>query len=361
MKKPLSYFVYFKGNVKKTLSLIITIAFSILLIGNNHMFIANSLETGSKVITQFEKFTFIDGYEEVVPIEFLDKLEDNEDIERIIPVDISIVEYRGVTIASYGTNYYANREDIVYLLNLLDINYETNNIPLNDSKQIILNDNLIKNNEYEIGDIIGEEKDLELTNRFKSNYLVGFIPKTMGETNTKYLVIPRENKLDEVNKFISSNVPNNIKIVDNKQLDDTIDVVMGDVKNLFDIITIIILLSVGIGLGISSYVHYFQRRKEFGTLNSLGYSHKKILKRINKEILLTSLISLIIGLLLLSVEMYLMNQMFLLKLGLPPFKIDIEMFTRIIIIPLFTAVFSLVPTWVLLKKVDSVSIIEGES
>ncbi|QVK18483.1 FtsX-like permease family protein [Mycoplasmatota bacterium] len=367
MKEPLSFHQYFKGNIKKVSSLIISIIFSILLIGSIHMFLINSIDLAKMVSNQYHFYTFIDTEGNTID----EKVYQNPDIERIIPVIIDVVPFQGMAINSNGEILLMDREDIIYLMHILKIDFKEKFVPENDLNQLILDEKLIKNNDFKTGSSIDSKQPLIMNIGFKSNYLIGFLPVSEVELNIHftskddtrnkgYIIVPKKSKFDEVNQYLKENVNSNFNVVDKNYYDSIVENVTDDVENLFNIVTFIVLISIGVGLGISTYVHYFQRRKEFGVLSSLGYSDKKILFRINKEIYYTSLSALLISLLLLLLEKSLINIFLLNPKGIPGFELNVQLFMRIIVIPLFTSVFSLVPTWILLRKIDCVSIIEGE-
>ncbi|ERJ11684.1 FtsX-like permease family protein [Haloplasma contractile] len=364
MLKPLSYLTYFKGNIKKSMSLILSIAFSIVLLGSIHMFITNSINTGTIVSRQSERYTIINGVEKPISEFYLNKIKGNEDIDQVIPVEREFIEYMGVAIAGSCHYYKLNREDIIYLMDVLGIDYDNSQIPLNDSNKLIIHQDILVNNDLDIQDTYEETIDhnlLTIDLTFQGDYLVGFVPKTIdrNERHNTYIVIPKEGKLEEVNHFLNSEADTNIAVQDVTFWEEIYDRILGDVNNLFDIITVVVVIIIGIGLGISTYVHYFQRRKEFGILLSIGYKHRSILMRINKEILITSVLSFVLGLSILLIELTIMNYFIISDEGLPLFEVDLALLSKICFIPLFTSVFSLVPTWVLLKKIDSISIIEG--
>lgn len=365
MNKPLSYIQYFKGNMKKVLSLIITIVFSIFLIGNIHMFLNNSIETGEMISYQYDYYTFVDTSGETI------ELNNKDLIDLVIRVKGDMVLFQGMAINSNVEILIMDREDIIYLVNLLDIEINRESIPQNNQKQLILNNKVINNNNFTMDTEVKNDPLMKLVKGFDSKYLMGFVPTSKEEINTfytkkglnqnnGYIIVPKAGKLTEMNLYLKTNLNRDFKIYDINYWDIVIESAMGDVDRLFNIITVIVLISIGIGLGISTYVHYFQRRKEFGLLSSIGYSDQKILLSISKEIVYTSILAFIISLLLLIIGKELINLILLIPEGIPVFRLDESLFSRIIVIPLFITVFSLIPTWILLKKIDSVSIIEGE-
>jgi len=366
MKKPLSYLQYLKGNIKKVLSLVISIIFSILLIGSIHMFLTNSIDLAKDTNIQYQYLTVV----ETNGLPLGEEIYKNPNIKKIIPIVRDYILFQGMAINSSADIFYTDRDSIIYLMSLLEIDYHEDSIPENDLNHLILDDKLMINNKFQLGEVI-KSNQVIIQDGFKSDYLLGFIPTShvqldelytdeITERNHGFIIIPETGKFNEMNEYLKLNVDPTYKVLDKIFWDKGIKNTTGDVELLFNIVSTIIIFSIGIGLGISSYVHYFQRRKEFGVLSSLGYSDKKILLRINKEIFYTSITAFFISVLLLLLEQYLINSVLMIPRGIPGFELDGQLFTRILVIPLFTSVFSLIPTWVLLRKIDSVSIIEGE-
>jgi hypothetical protein len=359
MRKPLSYLEYYRGNKKKTLSLIISIAFSVFLIGSIQMFLNNVITSGKGTIHQYEYFTLVESREEPLESSFVEKLRNNKDIERVIPAQKLIVQFNGLATNTAADCYIMDSENISFLVELLKIDMDKGSMPQNSDKGLLLSSSLVKNNKLKINDEIKGGGGIKLSGEFQSRFLTGLAAGDMDSYSNGLLIVPKEGKLEEVNKFIRVHSSDSTTVTDLEYLNRLMDNVMGDVAQLFNIVTVIVLFSIGIGLGISTYVHYYQRRKEFGVMSSIGYTHRSILLRINKEILVTSFAAFMVGILLLCIEMLLMNKLLLDNAGTPLFRLSLDIITRASIIPLFTSAFSLIPTWVLLKKIDSISIIEG--
>lgn len=357
MNKPLSYIEYFKGNKKKIFSLVISIVFSIILIGNIELFFSNSLETGYKIAEPYNHFTQILCRKGPIDEEFIKTLSENDHIERVIPVEMDLIRYYGLAINSTTNYYFMDKEDIMYVMDKLNIKVHKKLIPNENEQKLILSERLEKNNELKAGNKVN--KQVEFFKGFKSDLLIGFVPKKMEQPMNSYIVFPKEGKLKEVNTFIHSINKGDLEIKDTKLANKSMKYLLEDTNKVFKIVSIIALLIIGIGLGISSYVHYFQRRKEFGIMSSIGYTHKKIIMKINKEIILSSVIGFIMGMFILFIEMVIINGCILNKIGAPPMKITLSFFSNILVIPLFASVFSLIPIWILLKRIDSISIIEG--
>ena len=127
----------------------------------------------------------------------------------------------------------------------------------------------------------------------------------------------------------------------------------------FSSVQLIITITCAIATGVTTYLHYYNRRKEIGILKAIGYSDKKILFRISKEIIISSAIALVISILLINLFVLGMNKFLAVPRGYFLFQFDISMLSSMTIIVLAIMIFSLVPTWILLKSVDKISLIEG--
>ena len=343
------------GNKKKTISLVITIAFSILLIGSIHLFLENTKKSATQYTYQYEYFSVIFHSDQAIPEDKLQEIINHDSVKRLIPIKRLHVPHKGIGITTMTHSYALSREDALYLIHLLNIDATVPEL----ENQMILSKNIVKNNQYQEGQFIFEDEPIQYHSSFESDYLIGFVLSTIDAPNS-YIIIPEENRLREVNQFLSTHHDNQYTVIHIDNMNQIIDDVLGDVDILTRIITIIIIISVGIGLGISTFVHYYQRRKEFAVLSSIGFSHKKILMKISSEIVFICFLGLVGGFLLLGIEIVLINRLILMNAGVHLYQLDGGLFGKMIIIPMFSFVFSLIPTSMLLKKIDTISIIEGE-
>ncbi|MFZ5985818.1 MAG: FtsX-like permease family protein [Bacillota bacterium] len=128
---------------------------------------------------------------------------------------------------------------------------------------------------------------------------------------------------------------------------------------LVAIVGAMVVIVLGITLANLSYMQYYQRRREFGLLNAVGYTKHHILKKILAETSFIGIISSVSGFLISILSIILFNVVIWLPKGdeMPLWKPMQALF--IMILPLVVCIESILPALKLLKRFDSISIIEG--
>lgn len=373
MKKPLSYYIYFKNNKKKTLGMILSIAFSILLIGVIQMFSDNTSDTYYRDLTKLNYVSIISSTKGSLPKETMESIENNSTVDKLIMVNTYY--YNMVNIiggfSSY-TGYYMDQSDIAVLMDRMSMTLNEGNPLKNDDKKIIINSNLARARVKSIGGYMGNEVSnmdyfkgkYEISGIIKSDNIISFIAKSKeniasnNDQFQQYLLLPKEGKLGEMNSFLKELPKGNTRLLTYEDMLQEKKADEEGINTIFNILIIIIIVVLSVSLGNSSYIHYFQRRKEFGLLKAIGQSGDKIILRMIKEIGISSALGLAVGLLLLLIFKGIGNTFYTYPKGLSLFQINMQLIPKIISIPLFICIFSIIPVSRLLVKIEPISIIE---
>jgi ABC-type antimicrobial peptide transport system permease subunit len=376
MLKPLSYFRYYKSHKKKTLGIILSIAFSILIIGIIQAYTEDMIATSLSGGIQYEYLSNIGAYKDIINEDILNRIKNNEYVDKVIPVTyFGYAKINNIGLDNSFTGYFMDESDINFALERMGIKFTKGTIGTNDSDNIIVNEQLARARNITLGGYFGRKiNSYDYVNgKYKVTGIMGgdseiaFIPtsqKTIEENKNEakqYVVFPKKGKLTEMNNFLESIYKGNFHLTDYSSVAKDNGNGIEDFNNIFNLLIIVNIVVLSVALGNSSYVHYFQRRSEFGMLKALGYERKYIILRMIKEICISSTIGFIIGFLLLCGFIKLNNVFMNYPMGLALMKIDYSLIPRIIAIPLFISVFSIIPISRLLVKVEPISIIERMS
>ncbi|MBZ9685597.1 ABC transporter permease [Clostridium estertheticum] len=373
MNKPLSYYLYFKSNKKKTLGMVLSIAFSILLIGVIQMFSDNMSDTYYRNLTKLNYISTISSTKGRLPKETMESIKNNSTVDKLIIVNTYRYSIVNIIGASAGyTGYYMDEKDIPVLMDRMGMKLNDGTLLKNDEKKIIINSNIARATDRDIGGYMGNEVSnmdnfkgkYEIKGIIKGDNIISFIAKSKekiasnNEQFEEYLLLPKEGKLEEMNSFLKGLPKDNIKlltyqdILQERKSDDE------GMNTIFNILIIIIILVLSVSLGNSSYIHYFQRRSEFGLLKAIGQGEDKIILRMIKEISISSALGLAVGLMLLLIFKGIGNTFYTYPKGLSLFQINVQLIPKIIAIPIFICIFSIIPVSRLLVKIEPISIIE---
>ena len=373
MKKPLSYYLYFKSNKKKTLGIILSIALSILLIGVIQMFSDNTTDTYYRDLTKLNYVSTISSTKGSIPKETMESIKNNSTVDKIIMVNTYYYSMANIIggFSSY-TGYYMDEKDIPVLMDRMSMSLNEGNNLKNDEKTIIINSNIARARAKSIGGYMGNE--VSTMDYFKGEYkingivegdnIISFIAKSQeniasnNEQFQQYLLLPKEGKLDEMNSFLKQLPKDNIRLVTYEDMLQEKKADEEGLNTIFNILIIIIIVVLSVSLGNASYIHYFQRRKEFGLLKAIGQSGDKIILRMIKEISISSALGLAVGLILLLIFKGIGNAFHTYPKGISLFQINMQLIPKIIAIPIFICIFSIIPVSRLLVKIEPISIIE---
>lgn len=375
MLRPLSFFTYAKHNKRKISGMITSIALSVLLIGVIELYANNMNDTYDRGNIQFNYISYIESTKNDIPRDITDRIKNSGLVENMIPVnEHEYMIWNVIGSDTHYNGYYADEKDIELMMDKMKLKLMQGSIPKNGEKKILINENIARSKKLKIGDYMGRdvrEDDYYIPGKYqvcgiiKGDNIVSFISVERQSIENKmlqqyqaYILIPQKGKLQKLNSFLSTIPKKNIRIVDYEQTERSEKSERDNFNIIFNLLTIVMIVVLSVSLGNSSYVHYFQRRKEFGLLLSIGCRKYKILSRIFKEICISCFIGFAAGFLILYGFKTLENIYCIYPKGLSPFIIKGDFITRILSIPLFICIFSLIPVSRLLSKIEPISIIE---
>lgn len=356
MKRPLSYSTYFFGNKKAVLRYITTLIITVSILAVTKIIISNASEELNQNVEGNNYFIEIYTSDEI-SMDIINRLKNLEEVESIIPTKSIKADYVAFAAVPDFKIYHMSQDNIIKMLTTLKIPYELENIYNLNENEALIGERIRKNKNLLKEDKIIKGSKLKYKDSINTNLLIGFTPKEFRDGSNEYIFIPKQGQMDEMVKKIKDIVPSNYKF-------EGVDLTVRELSNknaqdTFNIVKIILTIACAITTGVSSYLHYFNRKGEIGILKALGYSDKNIIARITKEIIISTVIALIISIILMNFTVYLMNLFLAEPKGYLSFAFNISMISEIFIVVLSIVLFSLIPIWVLLKSVDKISLIEG--
>jgi putative ABC transport system permease protein len=364
MKKPLSYATYFKGNKKVSTMYILTLIIAILILGITKIILAstdNEMSVTihqSEIITELHIINYSDENSMHDNMGIINRIKAIDSVESILPAKEVNLPFRYFIGASNQCNYFMKKDDAVKLLNALGVNYSKKDLPEEEEKKAFISERAVKNAGLDIGDKINKNIDATIDKTFVSDFIISVIPTQIPDYSDEYIIIPKSGKLSQMNSEIKNIINSNFELVDNKKVKDDIGMMQKSANDTFFIVLIIISFACSITTGITTYIHYYNRRKEIGIMKAIGYSDKKVVARITKEVTVSTSIALIIAIVLIVTAINILNVCIAQTNGFVPFEFDFGLFSNIIIIPVFMGMFSLVPTWIMLQTIDKMTLIQ---
>ena len=368
--KPLSALRYIVNNKKRSISMILAIAVSVMLILVFQIVFYGVTESAKMTtLGRFEKLSIIGpGDKGVISDSVITELYDSPLIEEMISTQSATTDYYHFFGNLNIPVYSLNKEDLQYVLKALDMKLKEGRLPDTDKQEIIVDEMLLRNKGKKLGDYIGKEVDKgeRLDGKYKivgvveGNCIIGFsaIGNKQEIQNSIILLYPKEGRLNELNKQLEKIAPSDAQY---NSLDKASELLNKDTELTEDastVIVIVIMVIMSFAAGNSSYAQYFSRRFEFSTLQSLGYTRLKILLRAACEILFTNMLGFLLGLILTVLSALCLKLHIYDPNGYPFILADWVGVIKAAIVPLCTIVFSLIPAWWTLSKTDQIEAME---
>ncbi len=373
---PLSVIHYYKNNKKRFLSIYISVILSVILLYTLQMVIFSMYRTGSKVAIEPKKY-----YSTVAPKgellnEFIiDNISQIEGVQKVIPCVFDVTTIHAGIGVNYSTTILSIKmESIVEMLDLMKLHVCEGRLPEN-KYEILLHKHVAANKNLSIGDSIGRmvsktetlPGSYHITGIIDGSSLVSFAPiESYIETyHLPYeyiyggLVLPKENSLKQMNENLDAMMPINYQI-------DTLTVQMDWQKEyttkfniLLSVANIFIILIVSSCIGFLFYIYFSQRRSEFGLLWAIGFSRQKVINRAFAEVNFINLLGFVSGILISILIGLFLNYIYFTPIGDSLQIVDLKYVLGAAGTPVFVTLFSLIPIWRSLKKLDPISIIDG--
>lgn len=256
--------------------------------------------------------------------ELADKLKKQEGIKQVFYVEIAYCNINPVVGDMLFEVPLVDVEDISILLEHMDAELIEGRLPQNPG-EVVLDDATMKNNQYKIGEYMGEENYLEtlkIVGSLKCKYYFGCgIPSDDTPIPQKMIVTLSDGNVKDMTKLLKNsgiNVRDTYDTVIDYQWGQEYhkteieDVVKYSVKYVY--LGIIILLFISL---LIVYITYLRdRHNEWCLYCSIGYSRKSIYNSILRELLLTFVTAIAIGSLIIAVSVFVLDYNMIRPMGI---------------------------------------------
>lgn len=369
--KPLSVSKYIKNNKKSYITSIIAIALSIILGYGVECFIESIAESSySSQIKPLEKaFTVSRTNDREISLEYIDNLKKSNFVEKSIPTKISYAKYSTQGSVSSVRIFSILPEDREYFMNEYDITLEKGSLPEEGQKEIAIDARVAVNNNVSIGDSLGDSK---IVGVLSSEYFLSLSSyastadevsryKGISKDNllkNEMLIFPNEDKRDDLDELISGFSKKDVNYSILSEGIEKYQNSMASSKQILDALFVLIVIVMVVTLSSSKYAQFINRKAEFGILNALGYSRGTLMKRSLKEVLIFNLSGFIVGIILGVATGFIVTKAAFTDVGAIGVFISIKGIVISLLTPAFTALFTLIPIYRVLGRLDAITIIE---
>jgi len=369
--KPLSVSKYIKNNKKSYITSIIAIALSIILGYGVECFIESIAESSySSQVKPLEKaFTVTKTNDKEISLEYVDKLKKSDFVEKLITTKISYIKYSTQGSVSNVRIFSILPEDRDYFMKKYDITLEKGCLPEEGQKEIAIDERVATNNNVSIGDSLGDSK---IVGVLSSEYFLSLssYSSTFDEVSrykdiskddlikNEMVIFPKDDKRDDLDELIKGFSKKDINYSILSEGMEKYQSGTASSKQILDALFVLIVIVMVVTLSSSKYAQFINRKIEFGILNALGYSRGMLMKRALKEVLIFNLSGFLVGIILGVATSFIVTKAAFTDVGAIGVFISIKGIVISLLTPAFTALFTLIPIYRVLGRLDAITIIE---
>lgn len=366
--RPMSAFKYFVNNKKRSASMMLAIAVSVLLVMVFQIVFYAVLESGRLAFSgRLDLMTVVYPGENGSVGENVQKdIKQNPYIEKTVPMQVLTTDYYHFFGNINIPVYLVGNDNVQYVMNALNLTLSEGRLPEAGKNEMLLDKRTANNKGKQLGDYIGREVDHD--ERMPGKYrVVGILEggTLLGISTVEADSLSERNgmlffaaDLDKANAILKD-VSTEDAITQTKELGESyFESESNMINSISSVIIGIIILIMSFAAGNLSYAQAFSRRYEFGTLQAVGYSKMHILLKAGREILMINTAGFLVGILLALLAAAGLNALIFQPRGYPFVLMQYEGIWKAMVIPLCTAVFSLIPAWWLMSKVDPMTVVE---
>ena len=365
--KPLSCWNFYLNNKKKVIPVIASISIGIFLLYFLYIIgtaVINTAEAGEP--ETLKHFTILYPEEGVIAPEIISKIKENDNVEKIVNVGTASTNIKFMGSSTSTRVLFMKYEDLHELFNRLELNIKEGRMAENKD-EIIMHWRIASNKGYKVGDYIG--KDVNEAEQLRGKYkLVGiydgtsqqsFVPIT--EENfggSVCMVLAKKGLIREMNRFIQELGYEKMHVSSLERIEAIYSKNMKIVYIGSVFIEVPVILVLCITVGNTTYIHFYQRKREFGILRAIGYKRKEIVKKVINEILNMIIIAFLLGIFAAVLIGYILKTVYMDPSGLVVTLFHIKYFVFTSILPIFIFVTSLLPTVRMVMSSDKIVVIE---
>ena len=375
---PLSVWNYYRNNIKKLMPVFIAVSLSVFLLYTVQMLIFSAFRTEYLAfVKSHEYFSYIKPIGKLMDQELIDSVKNQKSVEYVLPFIFNYTNITNTLGDVTGTKILSMKsEDTKLMMSRLGLSLTAGRLPVPGSDEVALHSLVAENKGLKIGDKVGKQVNGRefypgshtISGILDGESIISFDSlETWLETNKvtnplKYgmVILPVKGHSDEMNAFLDSLYTGSIDLKTlgsaSSQHYESVDSV-GMILTLIDLIIIII---VSLCAGFLFYIFFNQRRVEFGILNAIGFTRQQIINKAIAEIAGLNAAGFLAGIAIAVLTALLFNWFMFIPKGQLLLIWDAGYIERLLCVPVFVTLFSIIPVWRMLDKLDPVSIIEGE-
>lgn len=365
--EPLGVINYVRSNYKRLIATIIIVSFSSFLVyftfGLGGAIKADLID---EMVEPYRDMTKVYPFNKEVSESTLEKLESMNELDKIIACRTEHTTVDTIVGMTGATIFIVNKCNVELLLDKMDLKLISGTYAEKEN-ELMLNEKVLRGMNKNVGDYVGEEVDKRSKIKGKYKIVGTFYGRAKDfiacdkEENKKgvLLVFGRPNGQKAINRYLESIDKDEASVEslegranESSNIKPTLYAFGGIVCFIFVIVLSIIMWNI-------IYINMTARKKEISLIKAVGYSNKFVKNRLFKEnavsFLIAAALGNIFGILGLKIfyELYCYPKGFDMKIFSP-----VYLFAALLV-PLLVLIISMIPISRGIKKIEPISVLEG--
>lgn len=313
-------FKYYLSNKRRGISLIFVMAltvFSIYFVTSLVQSIFSTVEYSNIACLNDFSFVYPVGGSSFLSDETVEKIQKDDSVKKAYPILLEYTVINNIFGTTSGYAAFMEEADIKEIFNDYSLTVTEGRLPQENSYELIMHDDMLKNKGLSVGDTFGSAVDdgepiegiYTITGAFSGNSYMAFGTKSYKQkeleelgldfTNTTFgLLVTPKTDLDTMNTMLDTMSHNEAAAMTLSYAQKTLKDNVSSIKFLMGVIAIVIAVSISAAVCIVLETTYNDRMEEFGILYAIGYKKSWLFRNIIAEIVVLVFISWILGLIL---------------------------------------------------------------
>lgn len=373
-------FKYYLSNKRRGISLIFVMAltvFSIYFVTSLVQSIFSTVEYSNIACLNDFSFVYPVGGSSFLSDETVEKIQKDDSVKKAYPILLEYTVINNIFGTTSGYAAFMEEADIKEIFNDYSLTVTEGRLPQENSYELIMHEDMLKNKGLSVGDIFGSAVDegeqidgkYTITGAFSGDSYMAFGTKSFKQKeleelgldfqNTTFglLVTPKAD-LDTMNTMLDTMSHNEAAAMTLSYAQKTLKDNVSSIKFLMGVIVIVIAVSISAAVCIVLETTYNDRMEEFGILYAIGYKKSWLFRNIIAEIVVLVFISWILGLILSYGVLSLVAKSVFEPMGQMLSIVSIQSLLYTIIVMVVFVVVTILVTILKFAKKDLIAIIE---
>lgn len=372
---PLSTFTYIKRNVKKIIAISSSIALAILFLYILSITISTINRSQISIeLKPTEQYSIVnENSEDGIADDHIQLIKEHHSTEHVIGIRGLQTYYTHIMGGSIGTFIWQLPEqDVELFINKLQLQLKEGRLPKPGAQELVVHELLLQNKGLSLGDYIGNRIDAtetipgsyEIVGVLTGDSITGFgtlepIVDDQLLMKNMLMVFHKNGEREVSNLFLKQLLPPETQLITYNRMKEMIEDNNQELYTTLNITLFVAIFVLSVTTANTTYLHFFERKKEYALLRALGFSGNWVLGKAFREIAVTSLIGLCVGFVITGISLIAFTQFVLIPIGALYQLVDIRAVLNSVTIVGASIMACLIPVWLFLSKIDVITTIEG--